>query len=140
MKLVNKTILITGGAGAIGGALVRRLSSKNRVIVLDKDAESIEKLNKTISQNELNAKCYICDISNIDKTNELLEKIHFDFGNINVLINNAALQKVGDFLDTEFIEVLNTNIIGTMNLTKTILKNMLSGGIVFNVLSVHLYA
>ncbi|MCI8555878.1 MAG: SDR family oxidoreductase [Clostridia bacterium] len=139
MKLLKKNILITGGAGGIGSELVKKLAVRNQVIVLDKNLKSIQKFVDDIEGKKLNVKFFACDISDLTKTNQLLEDINLKYGKIDVLINNAAIQRVGDFLETEFIDVLNTNIIGTMNLTKLVVKNMISGGMVFNVLSVHAF-
>ena len=107
--------LITGGAGFIGGALIRRLISNERNIVfnLDKlgyasDLESIDNLNK---KNCFNNYTFL-NVDLVDKNNlfDAIEKAKPDY-----IMHLAAETHVDRSIDKPS-QFLNSNIIGTFNL------------------------
>ena len=81
MKNSNLNIIITGGGSSIGAYLVKKLSKKNRVCVLDIKFE-IEK-NKNIY-------LYKCDVTKDIIIKKTFNKIYKKFKRIDVLINNAG--------------------------------------------------
>jgi len=111
MQLIaNKKILITGGAGAIGTNLVRRLVDDNDVTVIDNLSsgrlENIE---------DLECRLFICDIRDNDKLANIF-KDRYDI--VIHLAAHFANQNSIDFPATD----LNVNIRGTLNLLQQSLK------------------
>lgn len=93
MELKDNTILITGGATGIGFALAKRfIALDNTVIICGRREEKLE-----AAKNALHDLHTICaDISKADDRKMLRERIDADFGGINVLVNNAGIQRAID--------------------------------------------
>ncbi|MBQ4558594.1 MAG: SDR family oxidoreductase [Clostridia bacterium] len=130
MKVKNKNILITGGANGIGLSLTKMLSKNNQVFVLDLDTSVKRIKNTTFVQ---------CDISNNTEVANAISKIRNFVKNIDILINNAAIQRVGEFTTCEFRDIINTNLCGTMQVTQESLKVMPEHSNIINILSIHAY-
>lgn len=94
MKTTGNTILITGGATGIGLALAKQLITKgNTVIVCGRREEKL-------SDAKTNLPTLItkhCDISNIDQRRELFNFCIQNYPQLNILINNAGIQREIDF-------------------------------------------
>jgi uncharacterized oxidoreductase len=122
MKLVNKTILITGGNSGIGYETAKLLVNQgNKVIITGRDVAKLEKAGK-----ELGAAIIPLDITNGDDVAKLVAKIEVSYSDLSVLINNAGGGKVyrlGEVEQTLAIakEEFETNYFGTIRLTESLL-------------------
>lgn len=90
MKLGGNTVLITGGGTGIGLALaVRYLNDGSRVIIVGRRAEKLaeakEKHPSLITR--------VCDISDEDERKELFRWVTEEYPEINILVNNAGIQR-----------------------------------------------
>jgi len=120
MNIVNKTILITGGTSGIGLEIVRQLASRNRLIVISRKGSLPDALLQGAYPVELH---------------------HADIGTqIDILINNAAIQNTPDFIDTNFnydgIETeININFTAICHLTYLCipLLQSASNGVIVNI-------
>lgn len=79
MNLNNKVIIVTGGDGLLGKAIVANLKDKDAIVI---NAE----INIQDNWDEISLNCDITDESSVK---ELLEKVYNRFGRINGLVNNA---------------------------------------------------
>ncbi len=132
MRLKDKVVVITGGSRGIGKAAVEKFCSEGaRVIiwdVLDKEGESFA--------NQLNSKGFICRFFHVDVTNFVevensAKKIIEEFGQIDVLINNAGITRDATLLkmtDEQWQSVLNVNLTGVFNCTKAVAPYMIEKG------------
>ncbi|HEY3421938.1 MAG TPA: SDR family NAD(P)-dependent oxidoreductase [Methanocellaceae archaeon] len=94
MKLSGNTILITGGATGIGLALAEAfVKTGNEVIVCARTEENLEAAKKKVPQ--LHVK--ICDVSKEADREALYDWAVSNFKGLNVLINNAGIQRMIDF-------------------------------------------
>ena len=86
-SLENKVVLVTGGGSGIGESIVREFVMQgSKVGFLDFDEHSSESLT-----NELqNVHYENCDLRDIDQLKNSIENIRNRFGDITILINNAA--------------------------------------------------
>src|SRR3982751_1972081 len=91
-SLENRTVFITGGATGIGASLVEAfISQKALVAFVDVDAEAAEQLCTALKAKGLPCPWFqICDVSNIDSLRASIYAAQKKFGDIRVLINNAA--------------------------------------------------
>lgn len=128
MKLSNNTILITGGSAGIGLALATALHQLgNQVIICGRSEQRL---------SETQASCpglytITCDISDPQQQERLVAQLNKDFPQLNVLINNAGIQRRIDFnsasLRIEQIrEEINTNLSAQIELTARLLPRFTS--------------
>jgi len=94
MKISGNTILITGGATGIGFSLAEAfVKAGNVVIICGRREQKLEEAKAKFPQ--IHTK--VCDVSK-EKERQLLYKwVSSNFKNINVLVNNAGIQRMIDF-------------------------------------------
>ncbi|PJE51052.1 MAG: flagellin modification protein A [Candidatus Yanofskybacteria bacterium CG10_big_fil_rev_8_21_14_0_10_36_16] len=136
LRLKNKVVVITGGAGLIGGAFVNAaIENGANVAVLDMTEE-------TFAKKVLFLKC---DITNEKSVSESFQKIVQKFGKIDVLVNSAYPKnknygrKMEDVTYDDFCENVGMHLGGYFLTSKEvakIMKKQRSGNII-NVASIY---
>lgn len=129
-KLLNKVVIVTGGSGGIGNAIVNKLASY--------DAKVCAVYHRNITANYYAKNiCWIqVDITKTEEMDKLLTFTLQKYGRIDVLINCAGYLEPGEFrsLDTNQIsKMINLNLTSTIILTQktlTIMKQQRSGHII----------
>lgn len=89
----GRVFLLTGGGGLLGERFVRFLASCGaHVVVADISGKRAQEIIET-AQNESGTRCLFVqtDITNADSVRNLIETIKSEFGRLDALINNAAL-------------------------------------------------
>lgn len=141
---MNKVALITGGTRGIGKQIAKTLAKEkgyNIVINYRTDNQDLKKLKEEIEKN--NVKCLLirADVSNFEDCKALTDNIIKEFGKIDILVNNAGITK--DMLlmrmkKQDFEDVIQTNLIGTFNVTKNVINYMIKEhqGRIINISSV----
>jgi dTDP-glucose 4,6-dehydratase len=112
---INKKILVTGGAGFIGSAMVRHLidSTHSTVINVDKLTYSGNLQSLESVKNNKNYFFENADICNINDLNRILNNYQPD-----MLVHLAAESHVDRSIDSP-AEFIQTNVIGTFNLLES---------------------
>ncbi|MGH1351816.1 MAG: SDR family NAD(P)-dependent oxidoreductase [Methyloligellaceae bacterium] len=98
MELKNRTILITGGTSGIGRELVSQLYPHNKIITISRPTEKLAELANAFPGITI----YPADLSRIGETTPVSDTIRQNHNQIDILINNAAVQYTPTFLDKEF--------------------------------------
>lgn len=107
MNLTANTILITGGATGIGLALARHLSEqRNTVIICGRSEETL----RTAQLKSPDLITRVCDISNATSRRSLVEWLNLEHQNLNILINNAGVQRRRDFTNDSEIDTLDQEV------------------------------
>ena len=110
----NKILLITGGTGSFGNAMVKKLinSKIKEIRILSRDEQKQDQMRKLYKNNKL--KFYLGDIRDIKSCENAAKGSHYIF-------HAAALKQVPS---CEFfpIEAIKTNVIGTENILEASIK------------------
>ena len=131
-EIINKTILVTGGANGIGRALVDKLSINNKVIVIDNTKTTIP-FNKNVD-------FYEEDITNYENIKKIVSNVFEKYKNVDILINNAAIQTVSNIMNLsidDFKKVLDVNLNANFYLTQLLSNKMQQGSTILNIISTH---
>ena len=117
----NNTVLITGGASGIGLSLASHfVQAGSTVIVCGRDRKKLEAAKAKYPQ----ITTYVCDVANSDERSSMFKWISNEFPKLNVLVNNAGIQRRGLQLVQEHAwETLSDEI--TINLEAPIHLSML---------------
>ena len=124
-----KKVLITGTSRGIGKVIVNYFLEKDYQVILTYH-NSINKINHKNVDN------YYLDLSNEQSIIDLANNIKNKYGHIDILINNAAISRDNYYLDKtkqEFMEVLETNLVGTFLMIKYF--DNIVNGYIFNISS-----
>ncbi len=140
---MSKVALITGGTRGIGKQIALTLSQIGYNIVLNYRNENTEltELKSEIEKN--NVKCLTVkgDVSNFCDCENFVKEAINEFGNIDVLINNAGITRdmlLARMKKEDFEDVIDVNLIGTFNVTKNVIAYMMKArhGRIINISSV----
>lgn len=122
------TALITGASSGIGRLLALQLAGKGaRVALVARREAELNSLAEEIRTNSGEAITLPCDVSDADQAAETAKKALDQFGNIDMLINNAGYGGQRKFLDWDVADIENlmrVNYFGTVYFTKALLPKM----------------
>lgn len=100
MKLSGNTILITGGSSGIGLELSKQfIQRNNNVIICGRSRQKLDGAIKQIPELEI----FQCDLSDKSQCKDLAHWIIKEHPKLNILINNAAIVNMTNFLKTDGI-------------------------------------
>jgi 3-oxoacyl-[acyl-carrier protein] reductase len=146
MKLLeNKKVLITGGSRGIGAAIVRSLAAHGAHVgftyISPSSQAASEALAAECSAGGQMVKAYPSNAAHFAEAEQLMQQFIADFGQIDVLINNAGITRDTLMLrmtEAHWDEVMNVNLKSVFNLTKHALRHMLKAqqGSIINMSSV----
>ena len=142
MNLSGQVILVTGASRGIARAIAIELASKWAAIAINysKDDEGSKATLENIIKNGGYGKLFKKDISNYNNCRELIDEVIGTFGKLDVLVNNAGISKFGLLMDMSLEEIndlVNTNLMGAIYLSKLAINNMMrNGGNIINISSV----
>lgn len=144
-KLQNKVALITGGDSGIGKAVAILFAKEGADVAISYlneqyDAKDTKRMVEGYGQN-----CFLIagDISKERNCAALVRKTIKQFGRIDILVNNAAMQieakKLEDVKTSDLIKTFETNIFSMFWITKAALPSMRNGSSIINTTSVTAY-
>jgi 2-hydroxycyclohexanecarboxyl-CoA dehydrogenase len=120
--LAGKTVLVTGGGGAIGSAICRRFAEAgSHVLVADRDRRTAEG-----TAGQLKGKAFVFDIADYSAAKKAIEGQTID-----VLVNNAGWDRFQNFLDTkpeEWEQLIDINLRGPLNMQHIVAPGMAARG------------
>jgi 3-oxoacyl-[acyl-carrier protein] reductase len=146
MELNGRVALVTGGAGGIGGAAVRRLAKagiSGIAINYRKSNKEAEDLAGEIERDGVKAIAIQADVQDDAQVRGLMGKIEEQFGRLDILINNAGVThwvKLGDLeglTDPIWDEILDVNVKGAFRCARAAAKLLKENhGMIVNVASI----
>ena len=127
--LQNKTVIVTGGGGGIGGATCRRFGEAgSRVAVFDINLESAAKTAADITHAGGVAQAFRCDITDHEGVKAAVAAAEAALGPISILVNNAGWDIFRLFKDTtpaDWQKLIAINLTGALNMHHAVLPGML---------------
>lgn len=137
---MTKTVLVTGSSRGIGSATIIEFAKHGYNVVINylTNKEKAETLKKIV-ENKYNAKTLSikADVTNDKEVKDMFDIIYNTFGNIDVVINNAARENDDTYLNKtkkDFLKTFDVNVYGVFNVIREASKYM-NGGVVINVSS-----
>src|SRR5262245_56478667 len=137
MKSKGKVAVITGAAGGVGKATVKKLAYEGcKVVLIGRNRKSLDKVAEII-QEKKNVLAIKADLTREGEVISAAEQIISKFETIDILVNNAGI--ISDptpfhlMTEEQWSLLVNTNLFGTFRMTKAVLPFMLknkSGSIV----------
>jgi len=144
MKLLQgKTAIITGASRGIGRSIATVFAQQGANIAFTyvSSDEKAKALEAELATEGIKAKGYKSDAGNFDAAHTLVEEVLADFGQLDIVVNNAGITRDGLLMritEQQWDEVLNANLKSVFNLTKAAQKPMLKAkkGVFINLSSV----
>lgn len=129
--MMNKIVLITGGAKGIGKAIALELAKNNYDIVINYLTSQKEAMKlKEIIIHNFDVRCMAikADVSKENEVDDMITKIENEFGGVDILINNAAIDLSNLFHlknAKDFRKTLDVNVVGAFNCSQRVYRRML---------------
>ena len=144
MKLLqDKIALITGGSRGIGEAIAKRYAEQGASVAFTyrSSEERAKKIEAELQAMGVKAKGYQSDASSYAQAEELVKEVLEEFGQIDILINNAGITRDNLMLrmtEEQWDQVMETNLKSVFNLTKQVIRPMMKNrsGSIINMSSV----
>ena len=139
MKLLEgKVAIITGGTRGIGKGIALKFAQEGADVIFTyvSSEETANAVEKEIAAFGVKAKGYKSNAANMEDAVALIDKVVEEFGQIDVLVNNAGITKDGLLMrmsEENFDDVIKINLNSVFNMTKATLRTFLkqrSGSII----------
>ncbi len=143
MRFQDKVAMVTGAAVGIGRACAVRFAQEGAfVVALDINANGLKTLQEEVEKLGGKILTVVCDVSDENSVNSAYAQAYEHFGNVDILVNNAALWRCwAPFLNTsveDWKKFIDVNVMGVVYCTRAVLPKMLEQkyGRIINVASV----
>ena len=131
---MSKTVLITGAARGIGKAIALELAAQGYNIVINyltSETEAHDLGSFIADEYGVDCMAVKADVSDEADVDKMVREIEINFGGVDVLINNAAVDYPDLFYlknADEFRKVLDVNVVGAFNCAKRVYQYMVEKG------------
>ncbi len=128
--LKNKVAVITGAGSGIGRALAKELAARGcRLALSDVNEAGLKQTTELC--NAIDLKTYLLDVSDRDAIYAHAEAVAKDFGDVNLVINNAGVAlsaSVREMTDDDFQWVMDIDFWGVAHGTRAFLPHLIASG------------
>jgi len=146
LKLGGKIALITGGDSGIGRAVALLFAQEGADVAIsylseERDAQEVKRL----VEEEFGRRCLLLggDIRKERQCQKLVDRTMKEYGKLDILVNNAAVQteqkSLADITDEQLYETFETNILSMFRITRFALPYLKKGSSIINTTSVTAY-
>ena len=131
MKLLDqKTAIITGASRGIGRGIALTFAQNGCAVAFtySSSTAAAEQLETELKALGVNAKGYQSNAADFEAAQQLAEDVMADFGQIDILINNAGITKDNLLMrmeESDFDLVININLKSVFNMTKAVQRTFL---------------
>lgn len=101
MKLKDKAVIITGGAGGIGSGMVKAMAKEGaKVAIVDLNEEQGNAVLSELQEISPDSMFIKADLTEREKLHEIVDTVVEKYGKLDVLVNNAHASRQVNFEDT----------------------------------------
>lgn len=134
LRLKDKICIVTGSSRGIGAAIARGYAREGAKVVITylTQKEKAERLAKEIKAGL----CLQMDVRKRSSIQNAFKKVAQHHGSVDVLVNNAGINKTNDFdkqTEEEWNEVIDVDLTGVFRCCQEILKYIKDGGRIINI-------
>jgi len=131
-RVQDRVVIVTGGAGGIGSAACRAIADEGgKVVVADLDAGAAEALADEIAAGGGSVTSVGVDVTDRTQVQAMVQKAVDTFGELNVIFNNAGMNRPRDFMEVDeenFDEIVRVNTWGVIVCTQEAARQMIAQG------------
>lgn len=141
--LQGKIAIVSGGARGIGRAVVMELAKNGATVAFNylSASEKAEALCREVRELGLQCIAYQVDITDYKEVRAMVDRVEETLGPVDIVINNAGIIADGALVTMSlenWHNVINTNLNGTFNLTKSAITSFMKRrtGVIINIASI----
>ena len=147
VELNGKVVIVTGGGGAIGSAICQQMASNGAIVVVaGRTNRTLEAVVEKIEEKGGKAVAVICDVSDRESIQKMVDTVLELYGRIDCLINNAGIngdlnmrRSIHEYDDELWQRIINVDLTGVYYCSKSVIKQIESqgtGGSIINIGSI----
>ena len=138
--MTQRIALVTGASRGIGQAIAKRLANEGYVVIGTATSEKGAAAVNDYLQ-ELGGAGRVLNVQDTEQINQLFDSIEKEFGNVQVLVNNAGITQDGLLMrmdDNAWERVIDVNLTSVFRTSKRAMKGMMKArqGRIINITSV----
>ena len=131
-RLDGRVALVTGSSAGIGHAIARGLGQAGATLVLNgRDTARLEQAAVALRAQGLNVQTRAFDVTQHDEVVAAVDAIERETGPIEVLVNNAGIQRRApfqDFTQADWAELMRTNLDSVFQVGQAVARKMIPRG------------
>jgi NAD(P)-dependent dehydrogenase (short-subunit alcohol dehydrogenase family) len=136
VDLKNKVVIVTGGGGAIGGAMALQLAANGaKVVVAGRTMETLQNTVDKVKAAGGEAAAVVADVGDKRSAAEMVEKTVTLYGRLDVLVNNAGInggaehrKPIHEYDDDLWQRIINVDLNGVYYCSKPAVRQMIAQG------------
>lgn len=147
VDLKDRVVIVTGGGGAIGGAMAEAFAENGaKVVVAGRTIKTLEAVVETIKAKGGEASAVIADVSDRDSAANMVAETVKLYGRLDVLVNNAGInggpdqrKPIHEYSDELWERIINVDLNGVYYCSKPAIQQMekqSQGGNIINIGSI----
>jgi len=131
-SLDGRVALITGSSRGIGFALAKALGEAGATVVLNaRTADDVDRAVAELTERGITAHAMPFDVCDESVVTEAVDRIEVEVGPIDIVINNAGIQRRGPLLDfalDDFRELIDVNLTAAFIVSRAVARHMADRG------------
>ncbi|WP_153398296.1 glucose 1-dehydrogenase [Chryseobacterium vaccae] len=136
ISLHHQVAVVTGASSGIGSGIAKSLAAAGAAVIInhssERSTEEAKAVLKEVTDGGGTGITYQCDVSKEDQVIKMFQDVVSEFGTVDILINNAGIQKDAKFTEMtldQWNAVIGVNLTGQFLCAREAIKEFLRRGI-----------